>query len=92
MSSARVTCLLALSLAALPLQSRAKTYELPDANPAAVVYLPNSWKPSEVEKGVEALRQGGADVTVRRDPTGTHFLLFARPDEVFGLIAEWVRK
>ena len=70
MSSARVTCLLALSLAALPLQSRAKTYELPDANPAAVVYLPNSWKPSEVEKGVEATSPDGETyVAIETAPT-----------------------
>jgi len=47
-------------------------------------------KLKSVEKGVEALGRSGADVTVHRDPTGTHFLLFARPDEVFGLIAEWM--
>jgi hypothetical protein len=32
----------------------AKTYQLPDANPAVSVTLPNAWKPTEVEKGVEA--------------------------------------
>lgn len=32
----------------------AKTYELPDANPAFTVILPDKWKPSEVDKGVEA--------------------------------------
>jgi hypothetical protein len=30
-------------------------------------------------------------VSVRRDPTGTHFLLFARPDEVFRAVADWQR-
>jgi len=29
-------------------------------------------------------------VTVHRDPAGTHFLLFARPEEVFGQIADWM--
>jgi hypothetical protein len=37
----------------------AKTFELPDANPAVVVTLPNGWKPSEVEKGVEATSADG---------------------------------
>jgi hypothetical protein len=37
----------------------AKTFELPDANPAVTVTLPNSWKPSEVEKGVEATSADG---------------------------------
>ncbi len=37
----------------------AKTYELPDANPAVSVTLPNSWKPTEVEKGVEATSPDG---------------------------------
>ena len=37
----------------------AKTFELPDANPAASVTLPNNWKPSEVEKGVEATSPDG---------------------------------
>ena len=32
----------------------AKTYELPDANPAVTVTLPNAWKPSEVENGATA--------------------------------------
>ena len=37
----------------------AKTFELPDANPAVTVTLPNSWKPSEVEKGAEATSPDG---------------------------------
>ena len=37
----------------------AKTFELPDANPAVVVTLPNSWKPSEVDKGAEATSADG---------------------------------
>jgi hypothetical protein len=32
----------------------AKTFQLPDANPAVSVTLPDKWKPTEVEKGVEA--------------------------------------
>ncbi len=43
-----------------------------------------------VEKGIDALRSARADVTVQRDPTGTHFLLFAQPDEVFGQIGAWM--
>ncbi len=37
----------------------AKTFELPDENPAVTVTLPNSWKPSEVEKGAEATSPDG---------------------------------
>ena len=37
----------------------AKTFELPDANPAVSVMLPNSWKPSEVDTGVEATSPDG---------------------------------
>ena len=44
-----------------------------------------------VEKGIHALRTAGADVTVTRDPTGTHFLLFAQPDEVFERIVSWTK-
>lgn len=40
--------------------------------------------------GVASLQAAGAEVTVRRDPTGTHFLLFARPAEVFGQVREWM--
>ena len=36
---------------ALPVM--AKVYELPDANPAVTVTLPNSWKPSDYENAVE---------------------------------------
>ena len=58
-STARILLAAALSLAVFPLEGRAKNFELPDANPAVVVYLPNSWKPSEVEKGVEATSPDG---------------------------------
>ena len=44
---------------AAPTTGFGKTFDLPDANPAATVYLPNSWKPSEVEKGVEATSPDG---------------------------------
>ena len=37
----------------------AKTYELPDENPAVKATLPNGWKPREVEHGVEATSQDG---------------------------------
>lgn len=43
-----------------------------------------------VEKGIEALRSAGADVTVSRDPAGTHFLLFAQTQEVFRQLEEWL--
>ena len=43
-----------------------------------------------VEAGVDALRSAGADVTVTRDPEGTHFLLFAEPGEVLRQVGEWV--
>lgn len=56
---ARAALFAAFSLALLPSHGQAKTFDLPDANPAAVVYLPDSWKPSEVEKGVEATSPDG---------------------------------
>jgi len=56
---ARVAVLAILSLTMLPLYGRAKTFELPDANLAAVIYLLDSWKPSEVENGVEATSPDG---------------------------------
>lgn len=37
----------------------AKSYELPDANPAVTVALPDGWKPRAVEKGVEATSPDG---------------------------------
>ena len=50
--------LVALScLVAVPVM--AKTYQLPDANPAVSVTLPDKWKPSEVDKGVEATSPDG---------------------------------
>ena len=51
--------LLTALVVALPMTSFAKTFDLPDANPAATVYLPGSWKPSEVEKGMEATSPDG---------------------------------
>ncbi len=46
--------------------------------------------PKSVDRGIAALRTGGAEVTTHRDPAGTHFLLFADPDAVFRRITEWV--
>ena len=37
----------------------AKTYELPDDNPAVKASLPNGWEPREVEHGVEATSPDG---------------------------------
>lgn len=51
--------LLTAIVVVLPLTGFGKTFDLPDANPAATVYLPGSWKPSEVEKGVEATSPDG---------------------------------
>ena len=42
---------------ALPVQ--AKVFELPDANPAVAAVLPDSWKPSETDAGVEATSPDG---------------------------------
>jgi hypothetical protein len=52
MMAAVLSCLVAMPV-------MAKTYGLPDANPAVSVTLPNSWKPTEVEKGVEATSPDG---------------------------------
>jgi hypothetical protein len=49
---AALSCLVAVPVLA-------KTYQLPDANPAVSVTLPDKWKPSEVEKGVEATSPDG---------------------------------
>lgn len=43
-----------------------------------------------VLNGVEALQRAGADVTVLRDPAGTHFLFFSQTEEVLGQVAEWM--
>ena len=43
----------------LSLPAAAKTFDLPDDNPAVKVTLPNSWKPREVEHGVEATSPDG---------------------------------
>ena len=37
----------------------AKVYDLPDANPAVSVNVPDRWKPTEVDKGVEATSPDG---------------------------------
>ncbi len=47
-------------------------------------------KLKSVQKGIEAMQTAGADVTVNRDPNGTHFLLFAQSDEVFRMMGEWM--
>ena len=52
-------------LVAVP--AMAKTYELPDANPAVKVTLPNGWKPTEVEKGVEATSPDGETYVALED-------------------------
>jgi hypothetical protein len=49
---AALSCLVAVPVLA-------KTYQLPDANPAVSVTLPDKWKPSEVEKGMEATSPDG---------------------------------
>ena len=54
------TALLAAGFACcLATAAVAKTYELPDANPAVTVTLPNAWKPEEVDKGVQATSPDG---------------------------------
>lgn len=48
------TFILAAAIAGcLAAPASAKTFELPEANPAVVVTLPNGWKPTETEHGVE---------------------------------------
>lgn len=44
-------------LLAVPVQAR--TFELPDENPAVKATLPNAWKPRTVEHGVEATSPDG---------------------------------
>ena len=44
-----------------------------------------------VEAGIAALRTAGADVTVERNPEGTHFLLFAEAREVLRRVAAWAK-
>ena len=43
-----------------------------------------------VDRGIDALRQAGADVTAHRHPAGTHFLLFAETEGVFQTVTGWV--
>ncbi len=47
-------------------------------------------KPATVERGIAALRTGGADVTEHRDPAGDHFLFFEKRTEIQQRIAEWL--
>ena len=47
----------------------AKEFSLPDANPAVSVTLPNAWKPTETDNGVEATSpDGGAYIAVETSP------------------------
>jgi hypothetical protein len=55
----RKTLILAALSCLVAVPVMAKTYQLPDANPAVSVMLPDKWKPSEVEKGVEATSPDG---------------------------------
>ena len=50
--AAALACCLAFS-------AEAKVFELPEANPAMTITLPNNWKPSETEHGVEATSPDG---------------------------------
>ena len=43
----------------LTFSAEAKVFELPEANPAVTITLPNNWKPSETEHGVEATSPDG---------------------------------
>ena len=47
------TVLLAGTAASLTAAS-AKQYQLPDANPAVSITLPDDWKPEDIDKGVQA--------------------------------------
>ncbi len=54
------TILLAAALVGgLASQAYAKRFELPEANPAAVVVIPDTWKPSETDTGLEATSPDG---------------------------------
>jgi predicted esterase len=46
---------------------------------------------TDQESFVAALRAGGADVTVRLDPSEDHFLLFSKESEVEGWVNEWMK-
>ena len=48
-----------LLFAAVSVPALAKVYELPDANPGVSVNVPDRWKPTEVDKGVEATSPDG---------------------------------
>ena len=52
-------CLTASLCVTAAAPASAKVFELPPANPAVTVDLPGSWKPSEVENGVEATSPDG---------------------------------
>lgn len=47
--------------------------------------------PESVTTACERMEANGVRVTQHRDPDGAHFLFFAKLDEVFEVIAKWVR-
>lgn len=51
--------IIALASCLLAVPALAKTFDLPDDNPAAKATLPDGWKPREVEHGVEATSPDG---------------------------------
>ena len=55
----RINIGMALAGLLLALPAAARTFELPDANPAVSVALPDGWKPRRVEHGVEATSTDG---------------------------------
>ncbi len=55
----RILGVVAVLSCLLALPATAKTYDLPDDNPAVKVTLPGDWKPREVEHGVEATSPDG---------------------------------
>ena len=65
------TMLIALGCA-LAVPGYAKTYELPDENPAVGIALPDGWKPREVEHGVEATSPDGETYIALETATAKH--------------------
>ena len=51
--------LVTVSACLIAMTAAAKQFDLPDANPAVTVNLPNGWKPSETDNGVEATSPDG---------------------------------
>ena len=60
-----VACLLAWP-------AMARSYDLPDENPAVKVTLPDAWKPREVEHGVEATSPDGETYVALETATAKH--------------------